>query len=140
MSSASFTSVSAAPSLGVSGRSASLSDISMVEFIASPRVATDSWGADIACPGRTLEAADGLRRDQQRKPVGRRNQAEYQRGDDDHAHVQRVDVADFGELADDGHEDDDRRNRVDEVTDDDEYCDQQQHDHLTVVAREAGDV
>src|SRR5690348_6896755 len=68
MSSASFTSVSAAPSLGVSGRSASLSDISMVEFIASPRVATDSWGADIACPGRTLEAADGLGQQLLREP------------------------------------------------------------------------
>src|SRR5690348_11506519 len=68
MSSASFTSVSAAPSFGVSGRSASLSDISMVEFIARSRVATDSWGADIAGPGRALEATDRLGQQLLRKP------------------------------------------------------------------------
>jgi hypothetical protein len=51
-------------------------------------------------------------------------------------HVKRVDVAHFGELADDRHEDDDRRHRVDEVADDDEQHDEHEHDHRAVVAGE----
>jgi hypothetical protein len=50
--------------------------------------------------------ADVFRRHQRRASWGR-DQAEHQRRDDHHAHVQRVDVADFGELTG-RHEDDDR--------------------------------
>jgi hypothetical protein len=90
---------------------------------------------------RLAEAdADVLRGDQQRQAVGRRDQAEHQRRDDHHAHVQRLDVADLGQLVDDRHEDDDRRHRVDEVADDDEQHDEQEHDHRPFGSGERGDV
>src|SRR5262249_47350330 len=69
-----------------------------------------------------------LRGHQERQPVGRRDQPEDQRRDDDHAHVHGVDVAELAQLQNDRHEDDDRWDSVDEVADDDEQRDQQEHD------------
>ena len=77
---------------------------------------------------------DEFRRHQQRKPVRRRDQPERERHDDDDAHVHRIDVGVLGQVGDDRHEDDDRRDRVDEIADDDEQHDQQQHDHERIVA------
>ena len=54
--------------------------------------------------------------------------------------MQRVEVADLGQFGDDRHEDDDRRDGIDEVADDHEQHHQKQHDHRSVGAREAGDV
>src|SRR5947209_12620279 len=72
--------------------------------------------------------ADEFRCHQQAEPVGRRDQAEHQRGDDHHAHVHRLDIADLGQLVDDRHEDDDRWHRVDEIADHDEEEHQQEHE------------
>src|SRR5207302_5919146 len=65
---------------------------------------------------RLAEAyTDVFRSHQQRQAVRRRDQAEHQRGNDHNAHVQGVDVADLGQLADDRHENDDRWVGVDEM-------------------------
>ena len=68
------------------------------------------------------------------EPVRRRDQAECERGDDHHAHVHRIDIGVLGEVDDQRHENDDGRNGVDEIADDDEQQHQQQHDQEWIAA------